>query len=131
VPDPQAPDTFERSKLDWSEMTRPPHSELLDWHRRLIALRASRSAAVGRAKPRVKFDEKARWLRFEHAGLAALFNLGDTPRRVALPSGSWELALDSDPQQEPAERDGVTPGKASEGSAVRVPAQGTRIYRRR
>ena len=36
VPDPQDPATFERSKLDWSEAE---GSELLDWHRALIALR--------------------------------------------------------------------------------------------
>jgi hypothetical protein len=70
-------------------------------------------------------------LRVEHGGLVALFNFGASLRRVPLPSGSWELALDSDPQHEPAETDGVMPGKASEGSAVQVPAQGIRIYRRR
>jgi maltooligosyltrehalose trehalohydrolase len=131
VPDPQAPDTFERSKLDWSEMTRPAHAELLDWHQRLIELRATRSIASGRAKPKVKFQQRAQWLRVEHGGLVALFNFGASLRRVPLPSGSWELALDSDPQHEPAETEGVMPGKASEGSAVQVPAQGIRIYRRR
>ncbi len=41
VPDPQDRATFERSKLDWSEVERPEHAELLDWHRRLVALRRS------------------------------------------------------------------------------------------
>jgi maltooligosyltrehalose trehalohydrolase len=123
VPDPQALESFERSKLDWSEMTQPTHSELLDWHRRLIALRASRSPAPGRAKPRVKFDENARWLRVEHAGLAALFNLGDAPRRIRLPSGSWELVLDS--ASGGADLPSVT------GGAVRIPGYGTSIYRKR
>ncbi len=122
VPDPQAAETFERSKLDWSESTRSPHAEILDWHRRLIALRAARSPLPGPARPKVKFDEKARWLRFEHAGLAALFNFGETPRRVALPSGSWELALDSESGGE---------GTQPEGGAANVPAQGTAIFRRR
>jgi maltooligosyltrehalose trehalohydrolase len=131
VPDPQAPDTFERSKLDWSEMMRPAHAELLDWHRRLIELHATRSIALGRVKPKVKFQERAQWLRVEHGGLVALFNFGASLRRVPLPSGSWELALDSDPRHEPAETDGVMTGKASAGSAVQVPAQGIRIYRRR
>jgi maltooligosyltrehalose trehalohydrolase len=39
VPDPQDPATFERSKLDWSEIGSDPHSRLLDWYRRLLALR--------------------------------------------------------------------------------------------
>jgi maltooligosyltrehalose trehalohydrolase len=41
VPDPQDPSTFERSKLDWSELAREPHASLLEWYRRLIALRRS------------------------------------------------------------------------------------------
>jgi maltooligosyltrehalose trehalohydrolase len=39
VPDPQAEETFERSRLDWSELGKPEHAELLEWHRALIALR--------------------------------------------------------------------------------------------
>ncbi len=126
VPDPQACATFERSKLDWSEPARAPHAELLDWHRRLIALRAARSPRPGRAKPKVRFDRKAQWLVFEHAGLAALFNFGDAPRRVALPAGSWELALGSEPGEE---RGGAV--RAGEpDSTVPIPGRGVGIYRR-
>jgi maltooligosyltrehalose trehalohydrolase len=123
VPDPQAEETFERSKLDWSELTRSPHADLLDWHRRLIALRATRSHALGRAKPKVRVDEKAQWLRFEHAGLTAVFNFGETTRRIPLPSGSWEPALES----------GNVEGdlRAGDLGAVNVPAQGIVIFRRR
>ncbi|WP_107644948.1 malto-oligosyltrehalose trehalohydrolase, partial [Streptomyces sp. Ru87] len=39
IPDPQDPATRERSCLDWTEPERAPYSRLLDWHRRLIALR--------------------------------------------------------------------------------------------
>ncbi|MDQ6744012.1 MAG: malto-oligosyltrehalose trehalohydrolase [Candidatus Dormibacteraeota bacterium] len=39
VPDPQAPASFERSKLDWSEIARDPHRSLLEWYRALIRLR--------------------------------------------------------------------------------------------
>jgi maltooligosyltrehalose trehalohydrolase len=39
VPDPQDPDTFSRSKLDWSELGKPEHGGLLEFYRRLIALR--------------------------------------------------------------------------------------------
>ena len=33
VPDPQDPATFERSNLDWDELDKEPHAELLEWHR--------------------------------------------------------------------------------------------------
>ena len=39
VPDPQDPATFQRSKLDWAELEKPAHAELLEWYRSLIALR--------------------------------------------------------------------------------------------
>ena len=42
VPDPQDPATFARSKLDWSEPGKPGHAEILQLHRRLIALRRDR-----------------------------------------------------------------------------------------
>ena len=41
VPDPQAPETFLRSKLDWSERDREPHDRLLRWYHDLLALRAA------------------------------------------------------------------------------------------
>ncbi|MEU8551742.1 malto-oligosyltrehalose trehalohydrolase [Streptomyces roseoverticillatus] len=56
IPDPQDPATRARSCLDWNEPERDPHRALLDWHRRLIALRraepdpgplSSTTAAVG------------------------------------------------------------------------------------
>ncbi|MGK5677950.1 malto-oligosyltrehalose trehalohydrolase [Actinoplanes sp. URMC 104] len=42
VPDPQDPETFLRSKLNWDEPGKPGHAEILDLYKRLIALRRSR-----------------------------------------------------------------------------------------
>ncbi|HEX4981453.1 MAG TPA: malto-oligosyltrehalose trehalohydrolase [Ilumatobacteraceae bacterium] len=39
VPDPQALETFERSKLDWHETDDDAHAAMLAWYRELIALR--------------------------------------------------------------------------------------------
>jgi maltooligosyltrehalose trehalohydrolase len=39
VPDPQDPATFERSRLDWSELGREPHAGMLRWYREVLALR--------------------------------------------------------------------------------------------
>src|SRR3954447_19647974 len=35
TPDPQDPFPFPRPRLDWDELDRPPHAELLAWHRQL------------------------------------------------------------------------------------------------
>jgi len=120
IPDPQAAATFERSKLDWTELREPRHAELLDWYRALIALRKSRAERAP-AKPKVRFDAQAEWLRFEYAGVLAVFNFAGVPRRIELPVGEWDVALDS----EAGERG---PGGTAEAE---LPAQGTRIFRRR
>ncbi|MGQ0629658.1 MAG: malto-oligosyltrehalose trehalohydrolase [Sporichthyaceae bacterium] len=39
VPDPQDPDTFTASVLDWAELDKEEHGALLSWYRTLIALR--------------------------------------------------------------------------------------------
>jgi maltooligosyltrehalose trehalohydrolase len=39
VPDPQDPETFTRSKLDWSELDEEQHQSMFDYYRKLIALR--------------------------------------------------------------------------------------------
>jgi maltooligosyltrehalose trehalohydrolase len=42
IPDPNDRETFERSRLDWSERTRPPHARWLDFYRGLLRLRRER-----------------------------------------------------------------------------------------
>jgi maltooligosyltrehalose trehalohydrolase len=39
IPDPQAPDTFARSRLEWDERARPAHAVVVALHRDLLALR--------------------------------------------------------------------------------------------
>jgi maltooligosyltrehalose trehalohydrolase len=116
VPDPQDAATFERSKLDWSELAEPSHAEMLEWYRALIALRKSRSHGSS-SKPKVRFDADAEWLRFEYAGMLALFNFASVPRRLVLPKGEWRLALES-----PGNDPGGTPGE--------LPPHGIRVFRR-
>lgn len=46
APDPQDPQTFARSRLDWNEREREPHAGMLRWHRDLLALRRTLSGPV-------------------------------------------------------------------------------------
>ena len=71
VPDPQDPATFERSRLDWSELGRDPHAELLRWHRRLIALRRASSGPAT-----VAHDEQEQWLVLRRPGLVVRCDFG-------------------------------------------------------
>jgi maltooligosyltrehalose trehalohydrolase len=43
VPDPQSPDTYRRSKLDWEELDKEPHDDILKWYRTLIEFRRRHS----------------------------------------------------------------------------------------
>jgi maltooligosyltrehalose trehalohydrolase len=110
VPDPQARDTFERSKLNWDELAREPHASLLDWHRRLIRLRREVPAlSDGRLdRVRVCCNEEARWLVVERGPVAVVCNLADRTQcvPVRLPESPQGL-LTSDPTIQIA-ADGVT-----------------------
>jgi len=90
VPDPQSPDTFERSKLRWPELDEPAHRDLLDWHRALIALRQQIPAGT---PAEVRFDETAKWLTLQRGHLVAAFNFANHPQPIPLPSGDWHPKL--------------------------------------
>ncbi|MGI8959671.1 MAG: malto-oligosyltrehalose trehalohydrolase [Bryobacteraceae bacterium] len=102
IPDPQDPATFYRSKLRWDEMTREPHSSILEWHKRLIALRRSATALTdGRMEAvEVNFDERAQWLVVKRSNVEVICNLASsrqsipislTPERVLCSEDDWRL----------------------------------------
>jgi maltooligosyltrehalose trehalohydrolase len=92
IPDPENPETFLRSKLNWNEIGETRHAEMLDWYRKLVRLRRS-SAALNSGDLRntaVAFDEDKRWLtmerRAEQGVVRVLCNLGDQPVRIPNPN---------------------------------------------
>jgi maltooligosyltrehalose trehalohydrolase len=117
VPNPQARDTFERSKLNWSELTQPPHAELFEWYRQLIALRRRKAAGT---KTSVNFDAAADWLTLHHAGVLAVFNFSDRAQSVPRPHGHWQLYLRSD--------SGPTTSTAAQALESVVPKMTTLVY---
>ena len=96
VPDPQSQATFERSKLDWDEVGDPDHKDLLDWHRRLIALRQSEPAlSSGRFDDvDTRFDEDGHWLVVTRSGLSIVCNFADQPRQIPVAAGEVVIASD-------------------------------------
>jgi maltooligosyltrehalose trehalohydrolase len=118
VPNPQDPNTFLRSKLDWRELSEPKHAELFEWHRQLIRLRQSKTFGnAARAKPAVKYSAEKSWLTYVHGGLLAVFNFAERPQRIPRPAGEWKLVLASE----------TTIG-AEAGASVEVPSRATLIY---
>ncbi len=88
VLDPQAEETFLRSKLDWTEIEREPHAGLLAWHRALIGLRRRLPAlSDGRIEDvGVTFDESARWIVVKRGEICLACNLADQGLRVPCPA---------------------------------------------
>ncbi|MCB0324143.1 MAG: malto-oligosyltrehalose trehalohydrolase [Bdellovibrionales bacterium] len=96
VPDPQAEDTYRRSRLDWTELSLEHHQELLDWYRALIQLRRSEHqlSNPSLATIEVHFDERDKWFCFRRESIAVFFHLG--VHTVELPqAGIEELLLTS------------------------------------
>jgi len=98
IPDPQAPETFARSKLDWQELSQPRHAELFEWHKRLIRLRrVNPSLCDGRMEGvSASFDERERCVRLERGPWSIVCNLGLTPLTAPLRDGVHELAAASE-----------------------------------
>lgn len=91
IPDPQDPETFQRSKLDWSELTDDPHARLLTCYRELIALRRERPELTDPwlTDITVDYDEDERWIVLRRDTLRVLCNLG--PDAVVVPVGGTPL----------------------------------------
>jgi maltooligosyltrehalose trehalohydrolase len=96
IPDPQDPQTFQRSKLDWSELDRADHAKLLAVYRALIALRRSerdlRDPWLDNLD--VGCDEAARWIALHRGTLTVACNLGTEPVPVPF---TGEVVLSSEP----------------------------------
>lgn len=86
IPDPQDPETFLRSKLDWAEVDSGGHAELLQLYRDLIALRKREPdlADFWLDHMDVDYDETDRWIILRRGSLAIAMNLGE--QAVAVPA---------------------------------------------
>lgn len=84
VPDPQLEATFQRSKLDWTEVDREPHAGLLAWYRTLITLRREQPDLSDPRWERVdvRFDDDERWLVVERGSCRVVVNVGDADRAL-------------------------------------------------
>lgn len=83
VPDPQDPATFARSRLRWDERDQPPHRQLLDWYRHLIALRR-REPALTDPTLAVEASVADGLLRWARGPVRLVANLTDGPVEVEL-----------------------------------------------
>jgi len=99
VPDPNHPDTFERSKLDWLSLEAPAHGQWLALYTRLLALRREHivprltgmQGGAGTYQTLAPAALIARWRMGDGSALSVRLNLSDEDARAAEPAG--ELLL--------------------------------------
>lgn len=88
IPDPQAPGTFEASKLDWAERDRDPHRNVFTAYRELLWLRREDPVIAHASRAAIKAGAAGEvlWVRLAHAGQErlVLVNFGDETRLSAL-----------------------------------------------
>ncbi|MGY1609346.1 malto-oligosyltrehalose trehalohydrolase [Geodermatophilus sp. SYSU D00700] len=117
VPDPQDPETFTRSKLDWSEPEREPHARLLATTRALLALRRAQPDLVDPdlGAVEVGWDDEDRLLVVHRGALRVVANLSGEPREVDLdrPATGVLFATGDDP--------------ALDGDTVTLPAESAAV----
>ena len=96
VPDPQDPETFERSKLSW-DLISSKNADMLDWYRQLIAIRKKFLSAGGRTCDAQLIDGTIT-VRTPAVQPRILLTLQFPDSKTALPPppGNWDQLLSSD-----------------------------------
>lgn len=96
VPDPELPETMERSKLDWSEIHTGKHEQMLSWVKELIKLRRAtvdlNDGDLGHMQVESKLEDKALVMR--RGSVRVMANLGADPVKMML-QDSEEVRLSS------------------------------------
>lgn len=87
IPDPQSPQTFADSKLDWSEPDTGIHARVLEFYRALIELRKTRNAFADNsfASIDVEYDEQAGWFAMHRGDQTVVAVIGAEPTTVPIP----------------------------------------------
>ena len=101
IPDPEDPATFQRSKLQWTELEQAEHHAMFQWYRDLIHLRRKTLALnLGDAsRMKVIFSEEGRWIYADRGNVRTMINFAETETSFAVEAGA-ELLLSSGPAPE-------------------------------
>ena len=97
VPDPQDRATFDRSKLDWSELGKPGQSEMHELYRRLIALRHSHPDLSDPRLDRVQVWHGDQHLVMRRGRIVVAVNLAAGAQTVSLHETPSRVLLATEP----------------------------------
>ncbi|HEX4342123.1 MAG TPA: malto-oligosyltrehalose trehalohydrolase [Verrucomicrobiae bacterium] len=112
--DPQSLQTFERSKLDWSEISKTQHQEIFDWYRQLIRLRREEPALIEADLGRIKchYSEQEQWLVMERDTISVVCNFSGQRQSISLRKGKHRTLLASDTAIEVTEDSALLPAES-------------------
>ncbi|WP_354562284.1 MULTISPECIES: malto-oligosyltrehalose trehalohydrolase [unclassified Rhodococcus (in: high G+C Gram-positive bacteria)] len=122
IPDPQDPETFQRSTLNWSELGTGDHAQLLQIYRDLLSLRREYSELTDPWLENfsVDYDEDERWIVLHRGSLRLACNLA--PHEVTVPVGGIPLLSWSPPTSYETGSATTIPGHSFTILAANVPA---------
>jgi maltooligosyltrehalose trehalohydrolase len=112
IPDPEAAETFERSKLHWKELEEPDHAAMLEWYKSLIQLRQTHACLRdgNLSHLRVDFNEAQRWLIMQRGAMHLFYNFADHRAAFSV-SGDGRLVFASE-------------GTSARGTSIELPPWG-------
>jgi maltooligosyltrehalose trehalohydrolase len=100
TPDPEDPNTFERSRIVWEDIAddQSEHCKMLRWHRHLMQLRREEPALTcgDLFRTKVTFDEHKRWLTMKRDDIFVVCNFSTSENEIALEAG-LKMLLASEP----------------------------------
>ncbi|SIM65957.1 malto-oligosyltrehalose trehalohydrolase [Micromonospora cremea] len=93
VPDPQDPQTFVRSRLDWAELDKPEHREMFSFYQRLIALRRSLPDLSDPRLHAVSVQHGDQFLLMRRGDTLVVANLAGRGQGISLPGVARRVLL--------------------------------------
>ena len=129
VPDPQDPETFTRSKLDWAEASRGDHARLLELYRALIALRRTTPDLTepGFEDTAVDVSEDEGWLLLRRGRTEVAMNFSAEARRVPVRGAALALATDDGVRLDPASGAEPAAGGAASVTPLHLPGHSAAV----
>jgi maltooligosyltrehalose trehalohydrolase len=129
VPDPQDPETFTRSKLDWAEAAGGDHARLLELYRALIALRRTTPDLTepGFADTTVDVSEDEGWLLLRRGRTEVAMNFSAQARRLPVRGVALALATDDGVRLDPAPGADPAAGGAPPATPLHLPGHSAAI----
>jgi len=134
-PDPQSPDTFEKSILNWGNRTQGEHKLLLDLYQRLISMRNEIPALKHMdTKDHHAWAHEEDNLLFMHrwhqeSEILCIFNFDEKSIdfKINLPEGEWEKILDSADAKWNGPGESL-PAKSAPGQSIKILPHNFAVY---